>query len=196
MRSTRVLLYHLWPPRARVVTVRAFTVGSYIRFMARAAEISNRIGLSSPGKVTPESVLAFGLRASEWAALADVLCPAERPGFFRPYVNQPNLHAMTRAAGDLALGGVNDWRRIDEEFNVSGRRSRGRDDGISLQGLVALLAGRYPSLSPFEIYQRDLIELLDFCEGIADAAREPEPDRERPADPLSSLAGMGLGVVH
>src|SRR5882672_5216264 len=107
-RTARITLWRARPPFLRRVTVRSFTVRSWMAFTRRASAIlSDRKVKASAKWGSAADIAALELGAREWSDIADLACPEEPSGFFLPFFRTRrtlgvlNVRRLVAAMGDL-----------------------------------------------------------------------------------------------
>jgi hypothetical protein len=130
------------------------------------------------------------------AAIADILCPNQPRGWFRPWHSERNILRMLNAAG-----ATSDWGRLIGQLSLSGEGRQGRGSLFADAISVARILG----ISPAEVIDEWSMErFLDVCDGILRANEvakrdemldDPTMNPEAEPSPLGKAHGLGGKVT-
>lgn len=192
LRSVQVLVYQV-------------TLGGFIEALRVAGQyiLKFRDEVRQGGEISERDVRLALLHPEVCAAVADVLCPDQPRGWFRPWHSQKNVIRMLAAASQTS-----DWGRIVKELNFPGAKGTPAKEARRKRGggLVgdALLLGRIIGVNPQEIIDAWPLErFLDLCEAVikdTEAAKEAElledPTMDPEAKPTPLIPGLGKQWVN
>ena len=199
MRAKRITLFRLLPfPSFKRVTVARITVRGFREAvkvgLARVLEWSTAL----PGKPTPEAAMESLGDPATVAALADLVCVGEAPRFFRRWHSQKNAVRIMRASREVE--GDGGWTRILALIDWTGEKVK---RGGGLVADIAALCGIYKNLTPLDVLDMAMQDLLDLCDCVTLSAKaaegaefldDPTMDPEAKPTPLSGVP-PGRGKV-
>lgn len=197
----RVVLFRLLPfPSFKRVTVGRITVRGFREAMkiglARVLDWSAAL----PEKPTPDAALESLGDPATVAALADLVCLAQPPRFFRRWHSQKNAVRLMRASREVE--GDGGWTRILALIDWSGEKVK-RGGGLIVDiSAVCKLYNR----TPIDVLNWSMQDFLDTCDCITSSAKaaedaemleDPTMDPEAKPTPLSSVPpGRGKAWVN
>jgi len=168
------------------ITVRGFRAGLKIA-LSRVLDWSATL----PGKPTPDAALESLGDPVTVAALADLVCPGERPGFFRRWHSQKNAVRLMRAIREAE--GDGGWTRILALIDWTGEKVK---RGGGLVADIAALCRIYPGLTPLDVLGMTMQDFLDTCDCITlatKAANDAELLDDPTMDPEAKPTPLGQG---
>lgn len=197
-RKVRVQLHRRQGKRLRSVTVIVLQVslGGFIECLRAAGnkvmEFRAKV-LRGRDMTDRDAILAMG-HPDVCSAIADVLCPDQPRGWYRPWHSEANVRKMLQAAAQTS-----DWNRLIGQLNLSGTARPGRG---SLYG-DALTVARILQVNPQEVLDEWSMErFLDICDELlasTRAAQEAEmfedPSMDPEAKPTPLQPGLGGKVT-
>jgi hypothetical protein len=198
VRTRAATLWRALPPFRLRVTVHQISV---VRFLHALRVCHDRAHVLRERGVTDPMSLMQALGDRDFcAAIADLLCPDERPRFLTRWFSAWNARHIMRAS--IEAEGWGGWERITGIIDWDGARKKGRPGG--LQADVADICRIYPSLMPTDIMRGSMQDFLDLCDFVevtlkAERQRQIEEDPTLNPDveptPLRGAPGA-FGAVH
>jgi hypothetical protein len=196
----KVTLFRLLPfPSWKRVTVARITVRGFREALrvglARLLEWS----AGQPGKPTPEAGLQCLGDPTTVAALADLVCVAQRPRFFRRWHSQRNAVRLMRASREVEGVDPDGWGRMLALIDWGGERVK---KGGGLVSDIAAICRIY-GMTPVQVLDMPMQDFLDICDCTAGAAKaaeeaeileDPTMDPNAKPTPLTNVPG-GRGKV-